>query len=161
MIIGLFGTGAPIEADLNLILQILMGIALTAGALLARGKKYVAHAVCQSTVLSVNAIAIVWLMWPSFQHAVLPRFARRLHRACYLWPALHGFIGVLAELLGIYIALSAATGLLPEGVRLRCWKLWMRLEWSFGCCPAFRTRNVSLLVLGHPNPLKPLIGRAG
>lgn len=124
----ILGTGAPVEADVNLILQAVMGMALLAGAVLARMKKFVGHAVCQSTVLVTNAIAIAFFMWPSFQRTVLPRLPRRWHDAYHIWPIVHGTLGVFAELLGIYIVLAAGTRLLPEALRLHRWKCWMRFE---------------------------------
>ena len=48
---GFLGTGAPFGADLNLVVQLTMGAALIAGALLARYKRYTAHGICQTTVL--------------------------------------------------------------------------------------------------------------
>lgn len=128
MISGILGTGAPVAADANLILQIVMGVTLLAGMALARMKKYTAHAICQSTVLLINTIVIAWLMWPSFRHTVLPRLPRGWHRPYYVWPIVHGTLGAFAEALGIYIALAAATNLLPEKLRLRHWKFWMRFE---------------------------------
>jgi hypothetical protein len=47
---GYLGTGATFEADLNLVVQ-LMGLALIAGSLLAKRKRYTAHGICQTTVL--------------------------------------------------------------------------------------------------------------
>jgi hypothetical protein len=44
---GFFGTWASFNTDLNLLAQIAMGIALLAGAFLARAKRYAAHGVCQ------------------------------------------------------------------------------------------------------------------
>ena len=51
---GFLGTGATFEADLNLVVQVVMGVALVAGALLAKRKRYVAHGICQTTVLLLN-----------------------------------------------------------------------------------------------------------
>jgi Ca2+/H+ antiporter len=48
---GFIGTGATFEADLNLVLQLVMGAALLAGALLAKQKRYRAHGICQTTAL--------------------------------------------------------------------------------------------------------------
>lgn len=128
MISQITGTGAPAAARANLILQVVMGVALLAGAILARRKKYLAHAICQSTVLLINAIAIAWLMLPSFQHTVMPRLPNRWHRAYYIWPIVHGALGVVAEVFGLYIALVAGTNLLPESLKFRSWKFWMRFE---------------------------------
>lgn len=128
MISGILGTGAPAAADANLILQIVLGVTLLAGMALARMKKYTAHAVCQSTVLFINATAIAWLMWPSFRHTVLPRLPRGWHRAYYLWPIVHGTIGAFAEALGIYIVVATATNLLPARLKFHRWRFWMRFE---------------------------------
>lgn len=124
----ILGTGAPAEADVNLIFQAVMGMALLTGAVLARMKKFVGHAACQSTVLVINAIATALFMWPSFQGTVLPRLPRRWHQAYYIWPVVHGTLGAFAEMLGIYIVLAAGTRLLPEALRLHRRKFWMRFE---------------------------------
>ena len=47
---GFLGTGAPFGADLNLVVQLIMGVALIAGALLARQKRYTGHGICQTAV---------------------------------------------------------------------------------------------------------------
>jgi hypothetical protein len=39
---GFLGTGAPFGADLNLVVQLIMGLALIAGVLLAKQKRYTA-----------------------------------------------------------------------------------------------------------------------
>ena len=51
---GFLGTGATFEADLNLVVQVIMGVALIAGSLLAKRKRYTAHGICQTTVLLLN-----------------------------------------------------------------------------------------------------------
>ena len=63
---GFLGTGATFEADLNLLVQVVMGVALIAGALLAKRKRYTAHGICQTTVLFLNLGMIGLVMWPSF-----------------------------------------------------------------------------------------------
>ena len=128
MLSRILGTGAPVAADVNLILQIAMGAALFAGAVLARMKRFTAHAVCQTLVLLINAVAIAWMMWPSFQRTVLPRVHSRWYLAYYLWPIVHGTLGAFAEAFGIYIALVAGTNLLPAKLKFRRWKFWMRFE---------------------------------
>ena len=42
--------------------------------------------------------------------------------------AIHGFLGVAAELLGLYIVLVAGTNLVPRALRIKAWKRWMRAE---------------------------------
>jgi len=124
----ILGSGAPAEADANLILQVAMGAALLAGALLARMKRYKPHAICQTAVLLINAVAIAWMMWPSFQYTVLPHVHKRWYLAYYLWPIAHGTLGAFAEFFGIYVALVAGTNLLPAKLKFRRWKFWMRFE---------------------------------
>jgi len=40
----------------------------------------------------------------------------------------HGALGVVAEIFGLYIALVAGTNVLPQSWRIQRWKLWMRVE---------------------------------
>jgi uncharacterized membrane protein YozB (DUF420 family) len=125
---GFLGTPAGFGADLNLIIQLIMGLALIGGAFLARAKRYVAHGICMTTVLVLNLVPIAVIMLPSFAQLVLPRLASHLHNRYYAMAAVHGVLGSAAELLGLYVLLVAGTNLLPEAWRFRRWKLWMRLE---------------------------------
>ena len=123
---GFLGTGAPLSADLNLIVQLAMGLALAAGAALARRKLYRAHAICQTAVLLMNLVMIALVMWLSFRQQVAPALVRHLTRRYYFVAAAHGALGIAAELLGLYILLVAGTEVLPRRLRFRRWKAWMR-----------------------------------
>jgi uncharacterized membrane protein YozB (DUF420 family) len=125
---GFLGTTASFGADLNLIVQIVMGISLFAAAYLARAKRYAAHGRCMTAVLLLNLVSISVVMWPSFDQLVSPRLAGHLYKRYYAVAAVHGFLGAVTELLGLYILLVAGTNLLPETWRFRRWKLWMRVE---------------------------------
>ena len=125
---GFLGTHAGFGSDLNLTIQIAMGVALISGAFLARAKRFAAHSICQIVVLVLNLVPICFLMWPSFHSHVLPRLPKRLGKRFYAVATIHGFLGVLAEILGLYIVLVAGTRILPEAWRLKRWKLWMRIE---------------------------------
>jgi uncharacterized membrane protein YozB (DUF420 family) len=125
---GFLGTPASFRADLNLIVQIVLGFALCAGAYLARIKRYRAHGICMSAVLLLNLVAIAGVMWPSFDTLVLPRLAGHLHKRYFEVAVFHGVLGGAAELLGLYILLVAGTNLVPEALRFRPWKIWMRVE---------------------------------
>jgi uncharacterized membrane protein YozB (DUF420 family) len=125
---GFLGTPASFSADLNLVVQIAMGIALLAGALLARSKRYLAHGACMASVLLLNLVMIVLVMWPSFHELVLPKIPARLARRYYAVATIHGALGAATELFGLYILLVAGTEVIPERLRFRRWKLWMRLE---------------------------------
>jgi fumarate reductase subunit D len=125
---GFLGTGATFGADLNLVVQIIMGVALALGAILARQKRYRAHGICQTTVLLLNLLMIGLVMWPSFQQQVKPALSKVLHKWYYEAAAIHAVLGITAELLGLYIALVAGTNVLPQRLRFKHWKWWMRTE---------------------------------
>jgi uncharacterized membrane protein YozB (DUF420 family) len=105
-----------------------MGLALIAGVLLAKQKRYTAHGICQTTVLLLNLLMIGLVMWPSFQQQVKPALSKVLHKWYYEAATIHALLGIAAELLGLYIVIVAGTNLLPRRLRFKRWKLWMRTE---------------------------------
>jgi uncharacterized membrane protein YozB (DUF420 family) len=123
---GFLGTGATFGADLNLVVQLIMGVALLAGALLAKHKRYRAHGICQTTVLLLNVLMIGLVMWPSFRQQVKPALSKVHHKWYYEVAIVHAALGVTAELLGLYIVIVAGTKLLPQRLRFNNWKWWMR-----------------------------------
>jgi len=125
---GFLGTGATFGADLNLVVQILMGGALIAGTMQARRKRYRAHGICQSTVLLLNLLMVGLVMGPSFQQQVRPALSKVLHKRYYEAAAIHATLGITAELLGLYIVIVAGTNILPQWLRFTHWKQWMRVE---------------------------------
>ena len=130
---GFLGTGATFEADLNLVVQVVMGLALIAGSFLAKRKRYAAHGICQTTVLLLNLGMIGLVMWPSFQEQVKPALPERLHKWYFAVATIHALLGATAELFGLYIAAVAGTKVLPQFLRFKNWKRWMRTElmlWS-------------------------------
>jgi uncharacterized membrane protein YozB (DUF420 family) len=130
---GFLGTGATFGADLNLVVQVAMGLALVAGYFLAKRKRFAAHGVCQTTVLLLNLGMIGLVMWPSFEQQVRPALPKGLHKWYYAAATIHALLGAAAELLGLYIVIVAGTRVLPQSMRFRNWKRWMRTElvlWS-------------------------------
>jgi Ca2+/H+ antiporter len=105
-------TAAPPAANVVVALEIGMGLALLVGAWLARKRRFRQHAWCQSTVVLLNLAVIVVMMIPSFRVHVLPR--------------IHAALGIVTELAGLYILLSAGTSVLPEKLRITKYKAWMR-----------------------------------
>jgi uncharacterized membrane protein YozB (DUF420 family) len=125
---GFLGTGATFGADLNLVVQLIMGLALIAGTLLAKHRRYRAHGICQTTVLLLNLLMIGLVMWPSFHQQVKPALSKVPQKWYYQVAAIHAVLGIAAELLGLYIVVVAGTNLLPQWLRFKHWKLWMRTE---------------------------------
>jgi uncharacterized membrane protein YozB (DUF420 family) len=125
---GFLSTGASLKANLNLVSQLAMGVALIGGALFARAKRFTAHGICQSAVLLLNLIVIAFFMWPSFYGQVLPALPKHLTDRYYGVATAHGILGAIAELFGLYIVLAVGTGTLPRRLRISRLKLWMRIE---------------------------------
>jgi len=123
-----FGTGASFASDLNLMLQVAMAAMLTVGFGLARAGFYRAHGVCQSAVVLLNLALIARIMLPSFRFGVLPALPAGIAKPYYRVATLHAAAGTIAQLLGIYIVVRAATNWLPERLRFHNYKRWMRTE---------------------------------
>ena len=124
----IFRTGAGLKANLNLVSQLAMGVALIGGGLLARAKRYTAHGICQASVLILNLTTIAFVMWPSFHGQVMPALPKHLTDPYYGVATAHGILGAIAELLGLYIVLAAGTGYVPLSLRISRWKQWMRFD---------------------------------
>ena len=123
---GFLGTAATRAADITLLLEIGMGVGLLAGALLARAGRIGSHAACQSAIVVLNLALIVLMMLPPFRSQVLPKLPGRIGRPYYSLATGHAALGGAAELGGLYILLAAGTSLLPEKLRLKRYKFWMR-----------------------------------
>jgi hypothetical protein len=123
---GFLGTAAPRYADLVLLLELGMGLGLLVGVLLARLRRFRAHALCQSAIVLLNAAIIALVMVPSFRVHVNPKIPLKLGKAYYALATAHAALGSVIECGGLYILLAAGTDLLPEKLRIARYKLWMR-----------------------------------
>jgi uncharacterized membrane protein YozB (DUF420 family) len=103
-----------------------MGAALLIGALLARQRRFRAHASCQSAVVLLNAVIIGLVMIPSFRDQVSPQTPFKLSKAYFALAMAHGALGGVVECAALYILLAAGTQILPEGLRVKRYKQWMR-----------------------------------
>ena len=124
----LFRAGAGLKANINLVVQLAMGVALIAGALFARAKRFTAHGICQAAVLFLNLIMIAFVMLPSFYGQVMPALPKHLTEGYYGVATAHGILGAIAEMFGLYIVLAVGTNIVPRRLRISRWKLWMRVE---------------------------------
>jgi uncharacterized membrane protein YozB (DUF420 family) len=123
---GFLGTAAPRYADLVLLLEIAMGLALLIGAVLARKGKFRVHAWCQSAVVLLNLAIVVLLMIPSFYVHVSRNIPAKLGKAYYALPTAHATLGSITEIAGLYILFAAGTNVVPQRFRMTNYKLWMR-----------------------------------
>lgn len=122
---GFLGLGGTFRADVNLSLQLAMGVALLAGMALARAGRYRAHRWCQTSVVLLNLLLIAGLMAPSFEAQVRPH-VREAASLYFAVPLVHAALGTLAECLGIYVILVAGTRVVPRRLRFRRFRIWMR-----------------------------------
>src|SRR5262249_23583888 len=90
--------------------------------------RFRAHKYCQASVLVLNLVMIFLIMAPSFRKQVEPQPAAALGQVYYLVPWIHAILGTLAEFLGLYIVLVAATSLVPRKLRFKRYGQWMRTE---------------------------------
>jgi uncharacterized membrane protein YozB (DUF420 family) len=120
------GSAAPLAADGVLVTEFVMGLALTAGAMLARRRRFRAHACCQGAVVLLNLVLVAAYMVPSFRRAVALGLPTHLGRSYYWLATAHGLMGTAAELLALYVLLVAGTQVLPRRLRFGRYKLWMR-----------------------------------
>jgi uncharacterized membrane protein YozB (DUF420 family) len=117
---------APLYANVILLLEIVMGVGLLIGALLARMRRFRAHAWCQSAIVLLNLAVIVLVMIPSFRAHVSSQIPRKLGKPYYALATAHAVLGTITEIAGLYILLAAGTSVLPETIRITNYKLWMR-----------------------------------
>ena len=117
---------APTYANLILLFELAMGAGLVVGALLARMRRFRAHAWCQSAIVLLNLAVIVLVMIPSFRAHVSPKIPLKLGKAYYALATTHAALGTITEIAGLYILLAAGTSVLPGKFRVSKYKLWMR-----------------------------------
>jgi len=111
---GILGTGAPLYADAVIITEIAIGLLLLFGFWLARTRKFKWHAVCQTSMVLLNAAVIVTVMLPAFNARVLPKLPERLGKMHYLISTAHAALGMVSEAVGIYVLVVAGTELPPK-----------------------------------------------
>ena len=123
---GFLGTGAPWTSDATLIVEVGMGVALLAGAMLARRGQYRAHAWCQSVVVLLNPVAILFTMVPSFRRSFPPPSAAESLNSYYVLGAAHAALGAFAEVFAAYVLIVAGTNVVPKRLRFIRYRAWMR-----------------------------------
>ena len=123
---GFLGQGAPRGADLNLLLQIGVGLLLLVGFGLARRGRYRIHGICQSCGFVVALTMTVLWMIPAFHLIHADALGRGVVNRVTVAVAVHVVLGTAALLVGAWVILVAATPLVPERFRFADYKRWMR-----------------------------------
>lgn len=117
----LFGTRTT--SDINLIAQLVLIVALWVGFVLARKKRFGNHANVQTTVVLANLVFIFFAMGISFYDYVVEGGTGD---SVARWMIVHGVLGTIAEVLGIYLVIRMRTKWLPKRWRVKNIKLFMR-----------------------------------
>jgi uncharacterized membrane protein YozB (DUF420 family) len=122
---GFLGPESSLLGDLNLILEVLLVLGLTAGMILARRGRIEAHRVNQTSWALVNVALVVAVMVPSLRNAKIGSLAELAQGSASLaW--LHAALGVLTVVSALWLVLQM-NGILPERWHISWWKTLMRL----------------------------------
>ena len=122
---GFLGRPSTFGADLNLVIQVGLGLLLLAGVLLARRSQYRWHGLCQSAALAGTLVMTAIWMVPAY-HANYGPAIFGLGNRVSLAAAAHVVVGSLALVLGIYVVLVAGTPFVPKPLRFVDYQAWMR-----------------------------------
>ena len=120
---GFLGHGSLL-ADLNLVLEALLVLGLTAGMLLARRGRIETHRVNQTIWALVNVALVVAVMIPSLQNAKIGSLADLAHASAAV-PWLHAALGLLTVASALWLVLQM-NDILPERWHVSRWKTLMR-----------------------------------
>lgn len=117
--------GTRMSADLNLIAQIIILAGLYLGYYFARRKKIRPHhANVQTTMVLVNLLLILFVMATSFYNFVI--LGGTTGGAVAQSMIVHAFLGLVAELSGIYLILRMRTKVIPPNLRIKNFKRLMQ-----------------------------------
>ena len=120
---GFFGP-APLIADINLSLEILLLAGLSFGFVLARGGNYDAHQYNQTTWVLLNMVLVAFIMAGSMQDVKPGKIADFAEaRIGLTW--LHALAGSVTVAGGLWIVLQM-NNLLPKSWHIKWWKNLMR-----------------------------------
>jgi uncharacterized membrane protein YozB (DUF420 family) len=123
---GFLGRGAPYGADLNVLLQVAVGLLLLVGMGLARRGRYQAHGICQSTAFGLSLVMTILWMIPAFHAIHADSLGRALVNRVTVAVALHVALSTVVLLLAAWVILVAGTPLVPARLRFTDYKTWMR-----------------------------------
>ena len=115
---------APLAADLNLTLELLLVAGLTFGAWFARRGNVAAHRYNQTAWTLLNVVLVALIMAPGMENVTLESLSD-LAPVHYWVPWLHATVGAATVIAGLWLVLQM-NGLLPRWLHVRAWKKLMR-----------------------------------
>ena len=126
---GFLGTKATLRSDLTLILILFTAVLFNIGFILARRRKFEAHRWVQTSAVILNTLVVIISMVTSYIIYILPGIPAKLNQGDYAVTSIHGIVGAIAVLLGVFVAMRG-NGLVPNRLRFQNYKLFMR--WAYG-----------------------------
>lgn len=126
---GFLGTGATLRSDLTLLLIIFTAILFNIGFILARRKHFDAHRWVQTSAVILNSLVVLISMVTSYIIHILPGIPSKLAQGDYAVTTIHGIIGALALIFGIFVMLRG-NELVPQRLKFQNYKPFMR--WAYG-----------------------------
>jgi uncharacterized membrane protein YozB (DUF420 family) len=126
--LGFLGSKAPVRSDITLILIIFTAILFTIGRQLAVHRRYEAHRWVQTSAVILNAIVVLLAMINVFIVYILPGIPGKLLQGSYGATTIHGLVGAIGLILGVFIILRA-NNLVPASWRFKNYKLFMRTSY--------------------------------
>lgn len=149
--ISIFSPTAPWESDVVAVVEVAIGVMLIVGMFVVRRGHVRAHKWIQSVMVLGNLPFVLLWMVPEYLLYVLPGIPGELSNSFYWVPTLMLLAGGTAEALGVYILLVAGTNWLPEKLRFRRYKLWMRAE--LGLWWAVLVTGLTTYYVWYVNPI--------
>lgn len=127
--LGFLGTKAPLRSDVTLILILITAALFTIGRRLALNKQFEAHRWVQTVTATLNAIVVLLAMVTVFVVYILPGIPGKLLQGSYGVTTVHGLVGAIGLILGIFIVLRG-NNLVPQSLRFKNYKLFMRTSYA-------------------------------
>jgi uncharacterized membrane protein YozB (DUF420 family) len=122
---GFLTTKSSVGADLTLVVMLVAFVMLTAGVVLARTKRYVAHRGVQTAAVILNAVPVVVWMIRSYWLYVRPGLPGNLGSYVDALTTVHAVTGVVGVVLGVFVMIRA-NQLEARGENVSRYKSWMR-----------------------------------
>jgi uncharacterized membrane protein YozB (DUF420 family) len=113
MLAGIFGTGALIQTDINLIMQIVMFIAIIIGMIYKNKRKFKMHAMLMGVAVILHIITFFAVMLPSFNTSY-DYFVTATSELGVQTMWIHAIPGAVSMILGIFLV--AAWALRPANI---------------------------------------------
>jgi uncharacterized membrane protein YozB (DUF420 family) len=126
---GFLGTKATLRSDLTLVLILITAVLFNIGFILARRKQFEAHRWVQTASVTLNTLVVLISMVTSYIIHILPGVPAKLGQGDYAVTSIHGLVGAIALLLGVFVMLRGIK-LVPKRLRFKNYKLFMRSAYA-------------------------------